>query len=153
MKHARQAKILEIIDKEVIETQEEIADRLKKAGMEVTQATISRDIKELRLIKVMTEDGRYKYAPFNSTDNTVFNRLMTVFSKSYVSSDYANNIVVVKTLPGMAPAAASAIDSMNYPEIVGSIAGDDTVLIVCRSEKIAKEFVEKLSKLAKSDDK
>jgi len=99
MKHARQAKILEIIDKEVIETQEEIADRLKKAGMEVTQATISRDIKELRLIKVMTEDGRYKYAPFNSTDNTVFNRLMTVFSKSYVSSDYANNIVVVKTLP------------------------------------------------------
>jgi len=78
---------------------------------------------------------------------------MTVFSKSYVSSDYANNIVVVKTLPGMAPAAASAIDSMNYPEIVGSIAGDDTVLIVCRSEKIAKEFVEKLSKLAKSDDK
>jgi len=153
MKHARQAKILEIIDKEVIETQEEIADRLKKAGMEVTQATISRDIKELRLIKVMTEDGRYKYAPFNSTDNTVFNRLMTVFSKSYVSSDYANNIVVVKTLPGMAPAAASAIDSMNYPEIVGSIAGDDTVLIVCRSEKIAKEFVEKLSKLEKSDDK
>lgn len=153
MKHARQAKILEIIDKEVIETQEEIADRLKKAGMEVTQATISRDIKELRLIKVMTEDGRYKYAPFNSTDNTVFNRLMTVFSKSYVSSDYANNIVVVKTLPGMAPAAASAIDSMNYPEIVGSIAGDDTVLIVCRSEKIAKEFVEKLSKLAKADDK
>ncbi|GAE87678.1 arginine pathway regulatory protein ArgR [Acetivibrio straminisolvens JCM 21531] len=97
MKYNRQAKILEIIDKEVIETQEEIADRLKKAGMEVTQATISRDIKELRLIKVMTEDGRYKYAPLTNTDNTVYNRLMTIFSESYVSSDYANNIVVVKT--------------------------------------------------------
>ncbi|HOM01363.1 MAG TPA: arginine repressor [Acetivibrio sp.] len=153
MKYSRQAKILEIIDKEVIETQEEIADRLKKAGMEVTQATISRDIKELRLIKVMTEDGRYKYAPFTNTDNTVYNRLMTIFSESYVSSDYANNIVVVKTLPGMAQASASAIDSMNHAEIVGSIAGDDTVLIVCRTEKIAKEFVEKLSKLVKSDDR
>ncbi|HHV28621.1 arginine repressor [Acetivibrio mesophilus] len=153
MKYSRQAKILEIIDKEVIETQEEIADRLKKAGMEVTQATISRDIKELRLIKVMTADGRYKYAPFSNTDNTVLNRLMTIFSESYVSSDYANNIVVVKTLPGMAQASASAIDSMNRSEIVGSIAGDDTVIIVCRTEKIAKELVEKLSKLVKFDDR
>lgn len=149
MKYNRQAKILEIIESEVIETQEEIADRLKAIGMDVTQATISRDIKELRLIKVMSEDGRYKYAPFAKTENVVYNRLMTIFTESYTSSDYANNIVVVKTLPGMAQASASAIDSLNWPEIVGSIAGDDTVMIVCRAEKIAEELVDKFNKMAK----
>ncbi|HOQ38319.1 MAG TPA: arginine repressor [Acetivibrio sp.] len=150
MKNKRQAKILEIIENEVIETQEEIAQRLKEAGMDVTQATISRDIKELRLIKVMTSDGRYKYAPFTKTENVLLNRLMTIFSESYVSSDYANNIVVVKTLPGMAQASASAIDSLKQSEIVGSIAGDDTVFIVCRNEKIARKFVDRLKKLAKA---
>lgn len=118
--------------------------------MDVTQATISRDIKELRLIKVMTSDGRYKYAPFTKTENVLLNRLMTIFSESYVSSDYANNIVVVKTLPGMAQASASAIDSLKQSEIVGSIAGDDTVFIVCRNEKIARKFVDRLKKLAKA---
>ena len=150
MKNKRQAKIPEIIENEVIETQEEIAQRLKEAGMDVTQATISRDIKELRLIKVMTSDGRYKYAPFTKTENVLLNRLMTIFSESYVSSDYANNIVVVKTLPGMAQASASAIDSLKQSEIVGSIAGDDTVFIVCRNEKIARKFVDRLKKLAKA---
>mgnify|MGYP000889431437 FL=1 len=149
MKNKRQAKILEIIENEIIETQEEIAQRLKDAGMDVTQATISRDIKELRLIKVMTADGRYKYAPFSKTENVLLNRLMTIFSESYVSCDYANNIIVVKTLPGMAQASASAIDSLKRSEIVGSIAGDDTVFIVCRNEKIAHDFVDRLKKLAK----
>ncbi|WP_010252708.1 arginine repressor [Acetivibrio cellulolyticus] len=149
MKYNRQAKILEIIEAEVIETQEEIADRLKDLGMDVTQATISRDIKELRLIKVMASDGRYKYAPFSKTENVVYNRLMTIFAESYASSDYANNIVVVKTLPAMAQAAASAIDSLKWPEIVGSIAGDDTVMIICRAEKIAEELVNKFNKMAK----
>jgi transcriptional regulator of arginine metabolism len=149
MKYNRQAKILEIIEAEVIETQEEIADRLKELGMDVTQATISRDIKELRLIKVMTSDGRYKYAPFSETENVVYNRLMKVFTESYVSSDYANNIVIVKTLPGMAQASASAIDSLKWPEIVGSIAGDDTVMIICRAEKIAEDLVNKFNKMAK----
>lgn len=150
MKYNRQAKILEIIENEVIETQEEIADRLKKAGMDVTQATISRDIKELRLIKVLTSDGRYKYAAFSSEGNVYPNRLIAIFSKSYVSSDYANNIVVVKTLPGMAQASASAIDSLGWMEIVGTIAGDDTIMIVCRAEKIAEELVDKFIKLAKT---
>ncbi|MFZ5988855.1 MAG: arginine repressor [Bacillota bacterium] len=150
MKYNRQAKILEIIENEVIETQEEIAEKLKDMGMDVTQATISRDIKELRLIKVMAPDGRYKYAPFSKNENVVLNRLMTIFSESYISSDYANNIVVVKTLPGMAQASASAIDSLNWSEIVGSIAGDDTVMIVCRAEKIAEELVDKFNKLAKT---
>ncbi len=149
MKYNRQAKILEIIDAEVIETQEELAEKLKALGMDVTQATISRDIKELRLIKVMTSDGRYKYAPFSKTENVVYNRLMTIFTESYASSDYANNIVVVKTLPGMAQASASAIDSLKWPEIVGSIAGDDTVMIICRAEKIAEELVNKFNKMAK----
>lgn len=149
MKYNRQAKILEIIEAEVIETQEEIADRLKELGMDVTQATISRDIKELRLIKVMASDGRYKYAPFSKTENVVYNRLMKVFTESYVSSDYANNIVIVKTLPGMAQASASAIDSLKWPEIVGSIAGDDTVMIICRAEKIAEDLVNKFNKMAK----
>lgn len=149
MKYNRQAKILEIIEAEVIETQEEIADKLKAIGMDVTQATISRDIKELRLIKVMSQDGRYRYAPFSKTENVVYNRLMTIFTESYTSSDYANNIVVVKTLPGMAQASASAIDSLKWPEIVGSIAGDDTVMIICRAEKIAEELVNKFNKMAK----
>lgn len=152
MKYNRQAKILEIIEAEVIETQEEIAEKLKVIGMDVTQATISRDIKELRLIKVMASGGRYKYAPFSKTENVVYNRLMTIFTESYASSDYANNIVVVKTLPGMAQASASAIDSLNWPEIVGSIAGDDTVMIICRAEKIAEELVNKFNKMAKTSN-
>jgi len=150
MKYARHSKILEMIDNDIIETQEEIADRLKKMGMDVTQATISRDIKELKLIKVMTAEGRYRYAPHSRTENVVINRLITIFSEAYVSGDYANNIVVVRTLAGMAQAAASAIDSLNLGEIVGSIAGDDTIMIVCRSESIAKELVDKFNKLAKS---
>lgn len=148
MKYSRQNKILEIIENSVIETQEEIADRLKELGMDVTQATVSRDIKELRLIKVMSGDGRYKYAPFEQTAvNSSTNKLMTVFKESFVSVDYANNIVVVKTLPGMAPAAASTIDSQKWSEVVGTIAGDDTIMIVCRAEKFAEALVNKFSKI------
>ncbi|MCX8131975.1 MAG: arginine repressor [Clostridia bacterium] len=149
MKYSRHTKILEIIEKNVIETQEELAEKLKDIGMDVTQATVSRDIKELRLIKVMTEDGRYKYAPLSKTENIITNRLMTIFSECYVSSDYANNIVIIKTLPGMASAAAAAIDSLKQPEIVGTIAGDDTIMIVCRAEKIAEELVNKFSKMVR----
>ncbi|HHV98057.1 MAG TPA: arginine repressor [Clostridiaceae bacterium] len=149
MKYSRHAKILEIIDKEVIETQEELAERLRSMGVEVTQATISRDIKELRLIKVMTEDGRYRYASIGKSENVVTDRLLKVFAESYVSSDYANNIVVVKTLPGMAQAAASAIDSLKWNEILGTIAGDDTIMIVCRAEKIAEDLVDKFNKMTK----
>ncbi len=149
MKYSRHAKILEIIEKNVIETQDEIAEKLKKLGFDVTQATVSRDIKELRLIKVMTEGGSYKYAPFTQSDNAVSNKLLTIFSESYASSDYANNIVVVKTLPGMAQACASAIDSLKWPEIVGTIAGDDTIMIICRAEKIAEELVNRFNKMVK----
>jgi len=148
MKYNRHAKILEIIENNIIETQEEIAEKLKEMGMDVTQATISRDIKELRLTKVMTEDGKYKYASIGQSDNGVSNKLLSIFSQSFVSSDYANNLVVVKTLPGMAQAAASAVDSLKWPGILGTIAGDDTIMIICRAEKIADKLADKFNKMA-----
>lgn len=149
MKYNRHAKILEIIDTNSIETQEDLADKLKEQGMDVTQATVSRDIKDLRLIKVLSSDGRYRYATFSQTENQVSNRLTTILNEAYVSSDYANNIVVVKTLSGMAQAAGSAIDSLKWQEILGTIAGDDTLIMICRAEKIAEEIVNKFNKMIK----
>lgn len=149
MKYNRHAKILELIEKNVIETQEELAEKLKELGMDVTQATVSRDIKELRLIKVMSEDGRYKYAALAHSEGSISNKLLTIFIEAFVSCDYANNIVIVKTLSGMAQASASAVDALKWTEIVGTIAGDDTIMIVCRAEKIAEELVNKFNKMAK----
>lgn len=149
MKYSRHAKILELIERYQIETQEELADKLKEHGMDVTQATVSRDIKELRLIKVMADGGRYKYASISQSDGAINNRLLTIFTESFVRCDYANNIVVVKTLPGMAQASASAVDSLLCSEIVGTIAGDDTIMIVCRAEKIAEELVNKFGNMTK----
>ncbi len=149
MKYSRHSKILELIEKYQIETQEELADKLKEHGMDVTQATVSRDIKELRLIKVMVDDMHYRYAPISHSEGSINNKLLTIFTQSFVSCDYANNIVVIKTLPGMAQASASAVDMLKWPEIVGTIAGDDTIMIVCRAELIAEELVNKLSKMSK----
>ena len=101
MKYNRHAKILEIIEQNVIETQEELVEKLRLEGMDITQATISRDIKELKLAKVLDESGVSRYASVTKNENTVSTKLLRVFSEAYVSSDYANNIVVVKTLPGM----------------------------------------------------
>ncbi len=149
MKYSRQSKILELIEKYQIETQEELVEKLREHGMDVTQATVSRDIKELRLIKVMVDDEHYKYAPISQTEGTITNKLLTIFTESFVSCDYANNIVVIKTLPGMAQASASAVDALKWPEIIGTIAGDDTIMVVCRAELIAEELVNKLSKMTK----
>ncbi len=151
MKYNRHAKILEIIEKNDIETQEEIAEKLKEMGMIITQATISRDIKELRLIKVMADGEKYKYAPYSKSDIPISDKLINIFAESYVSCDYSNNLVVVKTLPGMAQAAASTIDSLNWQEIIGCIAGDDTIMIVCRAEKIAENLVDKFTKMAQKN--
>ncbi|HEX9062240.1 MAG TPA: arginine repressor [Clostridia bacterium] len=150
MKYSRHSKILEIIEKYPIETQEELAEKLKEIGMDVTQATVSRDIKELRLVKVMDKDGNHRYSVHSNSVSGASGRLMTIFSETLTSCDYANNIVVLKTLPGMAQAAASAIDAMNWAEIVGTIAGDDTVMIVCRAEKIAEEMTERFNKMIRS---
>ncbi|NLC69143.1 MAG: arginine repressor [Clostridiaceae bacterium] len=149
MKYNRHARILEIIEKNEIETQEELVDKLRQEGMDVTQATVSRDIKELRLAKVLTESGKSKYVSMVQSDSEISGKLMRVFTEAYVSGDYANNIVIVKTLPGMAQGVASAIDSLHWPGVLGTIGGDDTVMVVCRAELIAEKLVEKIAQILK----
>ncbi len=147
MKYTRHKKILEIIENKEIETQEELSDELKKQGLNVTQATVSRDIKELRLIKILTKDRKYKYATLNSQDNILSNRLVKIFKNSIVSIDYAGNILVMKTLTGSAQAAAAAIDAVGLEEVVGTIAGDDTIFLVIRDVNKMEEIIEHFRKL------
>lgn len=150
MKFQRQSKILELIETEAIETQEELSSRLRDFGFDTTQATVSRDIKELRLIKVLTADGTYKYATASTDmDTGMLNRVRNIFKESVTSIDSAQNIVVIKTLPGLASAAAYAVDVMRMASAVGSIAGDDTVFIVMRDTDKAETFREEAAKLLK----
>ncbi len=143
-KYTRQTKILELISKREIETQEELADGLKAMGIDVTQATISRDIKELRLVKVMSKNGKYKYATIGQSQEGITDRLNKIFENSVVSIDNAMNIIVLKTIPGAAQICASAIDYMGVDEIVGTLAGDDTVFVAIRTleniEQVLEEF-------------
>lgn len=147
MKYLRHAKILEIIMNRDIETQEELTQALKKSNMNVTQATVSRDIKELRLIKQMSRTGRYKYASLASQDAMLTDRLVRLFKESIVSLDHAGNIVVLRTIPAAAQAAASAIDAANFDEVVGTIAGDDTIFVVVREADQAEDVQERFRKL------
>ncbi|MGI6622484.1 MAG: arginine repressor [Clostridiaceae bacterium] len=149
MKYNRHAKILDIIENNVIETQDDLADKLRELGMDVTQATISRDIKELRLIKVLTPDGKYRYSAMNSDTGNMNDRLLIIIKEAYVSCDYANNILVIKTLPGMAQAVAATLDALGWSDIVGTIAGDDTVMVVCRAEKIAEDLMDKITRMVR----
>jgi len=149
MKISRHAKIIEIIENMVIETQEELADELKKCGINVTQATVSRDIKELRLIKVLSEDGRYKYAALKEHDSMISERLMKVYQESVLSIDYAGNIIVIKTFPGAAGAVGEAVDVFNISSIVGTIAGDNTIFILIRNQSEIESIVDKFKKLMK----
>ncbi|NLY18308.1 MAG: arginine repressor [Clostridiaceae bacterium] len=151
MKYNRHAKILDIIEKYDIVTQDELVEKLKEHGMDVTQATISRDIKELRLVKVMDSEGNTKYTAINNDSGALNEKMLTILRGGYVSSDYANNILVVKTLPGMASGVASSIDSLGWPAIVGTIAGDDTIMIVTRAERIAEELQEKILQLVRGN--
>ncbi len=141
MKNKRQNEILEIITTCEIETQEELIEQLARRGFQVTQATISRDIKELKLVKVGGKNHKTKYAPLAGQALTIPEQLMPVFAHGFVSADFANNLVLVKTLPGMAQAVASAIDSLKLSETLGTIAGDDALLIVCRTEDYAGSVV------------
>ena len=139
MKNDRQAMILEIIGQENIETQEQLLTRLQARGFRCTQATISRDIKQLHLIKEPVGQGAYKYAVSgNRTTLNVAAKLRTIFRECIVSIDYAQNIVVVKTMPGLANGACSALDNMDMNDIVGSLAGDDTALLVMRNTEAAE---------------
>ena len=138
MKSKRQAKILEIISNRNIETQEQLLAELQAEGFRGTQATISRDIKELRIVKELTSLGTYRYTISASDLGSSFSaRLNTIFRECVISFDYAQNIIVVRTLPGLASAAGSAIDAMNLSTIVGTLAGDDTVMIVMRDTNAA----------------
>lgn len=147
MKIARHAKIFEIISNKDIETQEELADELKKAGIDVTQATVSRDIKELKLIKVLSESGRYKYAAIAPTETMLSDKLVSIFTQTVLTIDYVNNTIVIRTISGSAPAAAEAIDSLKWDGIVGTLAGDNTIFVLTRSNMKAEELVSRLKKL------
>lgn len=135
MKTVRQVAILDIIEKQEIETQEELASALNARGIRVTQATVSRDIKELRLLKVLTPSGKYKYATGDQADNNLTDRFIRMLAESLLSVSSANNLIVVKTLSGSANVAAEALDSMHWPEMLGTLAGDNTVLLIIRSNE------------------
>lgn len=135
MKTVRQVAILDIIEKQEIETQEELASALNARGIRVTQATVSRDIKELRLLKVLTPSGKYKYATGDRADNNLTDRFIRMLAESLLSVSSANNLIVVKTLSGSANVAAEALDSMHWPEVLGTLAGDNTVLLIIRSNE------------------
>ena len=148
MKSQRQAKILEIIANKNIETQEQLLAELQAEGFRGTQATISRDIKELRIVKELTSLGTYRYTISASDLGSSFSaRLNTIFRECVISFDYAQNIIVVRTLPGLASAAGSAIDAMNLSTIVGTLAGDDTVLVVMRDTNAAAAFYGEIKNL------
>ena len=145
MRIQRQNAILKLIGENNIETQQELTDALCRIGYDVTQATVSRDIKELRIVKRLNESGRYVYAQSGiNSDSDMNERFTIIFEKSVVSIEYAVNNIVVKTLSGMAQAAAAALDAMDLPEVVGTIAGDDTIIMVVRSEESARRLVYKL---------
>ena len=138
MKTQRQAKIMEIVSSRDVETQEQLLEALQEAGFYSTQATISRDIKELRIVKELTSLGNYRYTVSAGDQGSTFSaRLNTIFRECVNGIDYAQNIIVVRTLPGLASAAGSAIDAMNLNTIVGTLAGDDTVMVVMRDTNAA----------------
>jgi len=147
MKYSRHSKILELINKFEIETQEELAKTLCDGGFNVTQATVSRDIKELRLIKVLTKEGRYKYATLKQHETSMSDRFKKLFRDSVLSIDYAENVVVIKTLIGAANAAAAALDALNLKDVVGSIAGDDTIFILIRNKENVEVAIDQLESL------
>ena len=149
MKSARQDLILEIIEEKDIETQEELADDLKRRGIKVTQATVSRDIKELRLLKVLGEHGGYKYATVERAEKGMNDRFIRMLSECVVSVDSVGNLIVIKTLTASANAACEAIDSMKWGEVLGTIAGDNTLLVIARSEEAVEEMVARLHELIK----
>ena len=148
MKSKRQAKIMEIISNKNVETQEQLLAELEKAGFRSTQATISRDIKELRIVKELTSLGTYRYCAASREVTTSFTgRLNTIFRECITKFDYAQNIIVIHTLPGLASAAASAIDAMSLSVVLGTLAGDDTVMIVMRDNNAAAAFCGEIKSL------
>ena len=149
MKNVRQSAILSIIEHQDIETQEELAAALREHGIAVTQATVSRDIKELRLLKVLTPSGSYKYATADKAENGLNERFIRMLAESLLSVAASNNLIVVKTLSGSANVAAEALDSLHWPEILGTLAGDNTILLIIRSEAEAPDVVRRIQEMIK----
>lgn len=147
MKYVRQAKISELISMYEIETQQELADRLKDAGVDVTQATISRDIKDMRLIKVLTDSGTYKYASIEEDFSQMTNRFMNLMKETVIRIRSARNIVCVHTLAGGAEVTGTAIDSLKHPRIVATLSGDNTVLVVVEDDEYVEEVIEALESI------
>ncbi|MBN2984433.1 MULTISPECIES: transcriptional regulator AhrC/ArgR [Cohnella] len=147
MKVQRQRQIREMIGKREIETQEELVEALRNEGVHVTQATVSRDIKEMQLIKVPLEDGRYKYSmPQDQRFNPAL-KLKRALLDHFVQADAAENLVVVRCLPGTANTIAALIDGMDWPEVLGSIGGDDTTLLICKSKEQGPVMVKRIHEM------
>lgn len=149
MKNERHARILKIIDDRVIGTQEELLEELLSYGINVTQATVSRDIKDLRLTKTQTTSGNYKYTSMERAEAAIHERLIRVFAESVISIDCANNLIVVKTIAAGAQAAAAAIDALHWQEVVGCIAGDDTILVIVRENSMVMSVMERFERMLK----
>ena len=147
MKKSRHQKIKELVEQYEIETQEELADKLREAGYTVTQATVSRDIRELKLSKVPMGDGRQKYTILIHSDHYLSDKYIRVLKDGFVSMDKAQNILVIKTVSGMAGAVCASIDAMNIHEIVGSIAGDDTIMCAIRTTEDTVAIMKRLRKI------
>ena len=145
MKSSRQVAILEIISNQAVETQEELAEELGKRGFRVTQATVSRDIKEMKLIKVQSSAGSYRYALADNADSSINERLIRMFSDTVLNMTSAYNQIILKTISASANIAAEAIDSMRWPEILGTIAGDNTILLIVRTIEEVPGVQERLS--------
>ena len=147
MKKSRHAKIVELIEKYDVETQEDLAELLKESGFQVTLATVSRDIRELKLSKIPTGDGRQKYVVLRQDDSHLVDKYIRVLKDGLLSMDMAQNILVIKTVSGMASAVAVAVDAMKFKEIVGSIAGDDTIMMAVRTVEDTKVVMDKIHKM------
>ncbi len=145
MKSTRQAAILNLIDKQDIRTQKELAEKLKAQSFNVTQATVSRDIKEMRLLKVLSSTGEYKYATADQAEHSVSDRFVRMFVDSVISIQSAGNIIVIKTLSGSANVAGEAIDGMRWPEILGTLSGDNTIFVIVHNDQDAEEVVKKFN--------
>ena len=147
MKKSRQSKIIEIIERLDVETQEELAAQLKREGYDVTQATVSRDIRQLKLTKVTGVGGRQKYVVMPKEDAQLSDKFIRVLRDGFVSMDKAQNILVIRTVSGMAMAVAAAIDAMHFSEVVGCIAGDDTIMAAIRTNEDTDAIMEKINEL------
>lgn len=147
MKVSRHAKIIELISQYHVETQEELADRLNHAGFKVTQATVSRDIRDLKLTKISVDGGKQKYVVLRPEEDGMSEKYIRVLRDGYASMDMAQNILVIKTVAGMAMAVAAAVDAMKWKEVVGCIAGDDTIMCAIRSAEETVTVMDKIRKI------